>query len=143
MQNYTFTMSLRIWHPGMDPAEITAALGLQPVRTMRAGERRMTPKGQLLDGLNAESYWCADPFQRGEWLSSDDTIEDLVAETLGWVEPHRAFLLRVRDEGGRMILWVSSYSPRNYTFELPPELLVRCGSLGLGFVHDVYPAARL
>jgi hypothetical protein len=110
-------MKLRIWHPAMDPAEITAALGLQPGRTMRAGERRMTPTGQLLDGLYAESYWSADP--------------------------HRAFLARVRDEGGRIHLQVSSYSPRNYTLELPPELLLRCGGLGLSFVHDVYPAARL
>jgi hypothetical protein len=136
-------MKLRIWHPAMDPAEITAALGLQPGRTMRAGERRMTPKGQLLDGLYAESYWSADPYQRGEWQSTDDTIEDLVAENLGLLEPHRAFLARVRDEGGRIHLQVSSYSPRNYTLELPPELLLRCGGLGLSFVHDVYPAARL
>lgn len=143
MQNYSFSMALRIWHPAMDPAEITAELGLQPERTMRAGERRMTPKGQLLDGLYAESYWCADPFNRGEWLSTDDAIEDLVAEILMVLEPHRTFLHRVRAEGGRIHLQVSSYSPRNYTFELPPEMLLRCGGLGLSIVHDVYPAARL
>jgi hypothetical protein len=34
----------------IDPSEITAALGLEAARTHRVGDRKMTPRGTLLEG---------------------------------------------------------------------------------------------
>lgn len=140
MQNYSYWLDIRIWHPSIDPDEITRTLGITPDRTMRMGEKRMTPKGQLLDGMNRETYWVADPFGRGECLSTDYLIEDLLLETVEVLSPHKAFLLRLREEGGRIHLMVSSFSARNYAFEVPPVLLRQCADLGLSLVHDVYPS---
>jgi hypothetical protein len=106
-----------------------------------AGQPRRTPKGRPLDGVYAESYWSCEPWERGETASADLLLEDSVAEVLELLSPHKAFLNRLRTEGGRLLLWISSYSNRNYAFELPPELLQQCAELSLSFAHDVYPAA--
>ena len=142
MQNYSFSLAVRIWHPSINPAEITRELGIAPQHTSIAGERRKTPKGQLLDGVYQESYWCADPFGRGEYKSTDDLAEDALADVLKLLAPHRLFLLRLRSEGARLNLEVSSFSGRNYAFEFPPEFLVQCADSGLSLVHDVYPYAQ-
>ena len=65
MQCYSYSVTLRIWHPSIDPEEITRALGIEPKRAFKVGTRRETPKGNLLDGTHRESYWYADPFSRG------------------------------------------------------------------------------
>ncbi len=101
----------------------------------------MTPKGRLLDGTYRESYWTADPSARREYLSTDELAEDAVAETLDFLSSHKSFLNRLRSEGARLHLQVTSHSARTYAFELTPDLLVRCADLGLSFVHDVYPCA--
>lgn len=142
MQNYSYSLAVRIWHPVLNPEEITRELGITPCRTFLAGERRKTPKGQLLDGVYQESYWTADPFSRGEYSSTDDLAEDALAEVLQFLAPHRPFLRRFRSEGARLQLQVSSFSGRNYAFEFPPEFLTKCADLGFSFVHDVYPCTQ-
>ena len=139
MQNYSFSLAVRIWHPSIDPAEITRALGINPRKMSLVGDKRKTPKGQLLGGVYRESYWWADPFDRGEYLSTDALAVDALVDVLNLLEPHKPFLLRLRSEGARLNLEVSSFSRQNYTFEFPPELLIKCAELGLSLVHDVYP----
>jgi len=107
-----------------------------------AGQPRRTPQGCPLDGVYPESYWWCEPWERGEVVSTDLLIEDSIAEVLELLSPHKTFLNRLRTEGGRLLLWVSSYSSRNYAFELPPELLRQCAELGLTFTHDVFPIAQ-
>jgi hypothetical protein len=142
VQNYSFRASLRIWHPSVDPSLISKELGIDPRHSAMAGQRRRTPKGYPLDGVYAESYWSSDPFKREEVQSTDLIVEDSVAEIIDSLTPHKTFLNRLRAEGGRILLQVSSYSNRNYAFELSPELLRQCAELGLTFAHDVYPVAQ-
>jgi hypothetical protein len=139
MQNYSYSIDLRIWHPSIKPGEITSALGIQPNAFCEAGQPRKTPKGTPLEGVYRESYWNADPFNRGEYSSTDDLAEDALAEVLQLIEPHKAFIHRLRHEGARVLVQVSSFSGRNYALELPPELLGRFAALGVGLAHDVYP----
>ncbi len=142
VQRYSYSIALRIWHPSVDPAEITANLGLKPKYTNTAGQPRRTPKGRPLDGTYAESYWSADPFGRGEYSSTDDLAEDALAEVLEVLAPHKAFLLSLRESGARIMLQVSSFSGRNYAVELSPALLAQSADLGLSIAHDVYPYAQ-
>jgi hypothetical protein len=95
----------------------------------------------LLEGGYIESYWNADPFDRGEYSSTDDLAEDALAEVLQVLEPHKAFIQKLRGEGARILVQVSSYSGRNYAFEISPELLGRYAALGVSLAHDVYPYA--
>ncbi len=110
MQRYSYTIDLRIWHPSIKPEEITRALGIQPNHFSEAGQQRKTPKGTLLEGVYRESYWNADPFDRGEYSSTDDLAEDALAEVLQVLEPHKEFIQKLRSEGGRILLQVSSFS---------------------------------
>ncbi len=103
------------------------------------GTQRRTPKGRLLEGVYRESYWVADPFERGEYLSTDDLLEDAVAEVFDVLTPHTQFLLMLREQGARLHLKASSFGKRNYALELSPQWMLRCAGLGLSFVHDVYP----
>ena len=142
MQTYSFAVALRIWHPSIDPTIITESLQMQPVHQAMAGSRRRTSKGQLLDGHWRESYWSADPFKYGEYLSHDMGVEDVLADVCTALAPHRAFLNTLRSEGGRLLVQVSSYSARNYAFELSPDQLEALADLGVGFAHDIYPVAQ-
>lgn len=142
MQLYSYTIAVRIWHPSINPAEITHAFGIPPKHFSEAGQQRQTPKGTLLEGLYRESYWSADPFNRGEHSSTDYTIEDTLLEALQILEPHESFIKKLRSEGARILVQVSSFSSRNYAFELHPELLGRYAAIGVGIAHDIYPYAQ-
>jgi hypothetical protein len=142
MQRYSYSIALRIWHPNITPDLITHALGISPSRACEAGKPRSTPKGALLEGTYRESYWNADPFGRGEYSSTDDLVEDALAEVLHLLEPKRDFLLKLRGDGARVLVQISSFSGRNYAFELSPELMRRYAAIGVSLAHDVYPCAQ-
>lgn len=138
MQNYTYKISIRIWHPTIDPDVITEALNIQPNRTCMSGLQRATPNGTLLDGFYRESYWYADPYKRGECASTDYLAEDLIAEVVALLEPSVAFIHKLIDEHGRVELLVSTYGDRNYAIELTPSMLSRLAALRVSYVQDVY-----
>jgi hypothetical protein len=142
MQSYSFSVALRIWHPNIDPQVITRNLGLKAKYSAAAGEERVTPKGRKLAGTHAESYWHSDPFERGNYASTDELAEDGLASVVEVLAPKKAFLLLLREQGGRLHLQIASFSHRNYTIELPPNFLGVCAELGLSVVHDVYPCAQ-
>ena len=121
---------------------VDTVLGMEAKYSAMAGTQRTTPKGQALSGTHQESYWHSDPFKRGEYASTDDLAEDILAEVLNCLAPHKEFLLSLYAQSARLHLQVASFGMRNYAFELPPELLAQCASLGLSFVHDVYPCAQ-
>jgi Domain of unknown function (DUF4279) len=99
MQRYSYSISLRIWHPNITPEVISRALGVQPNRSWEAGKPRCTPKGTPLEGTYRESYWNADPFNRGEYSSTDDRAEDALLEVLQLLEPKKDFLQTLRSGG--------------------------------------------
>jgi hypothetical protein len=68
--------------------------------------------------------------------------EDSLIELLEVLEPKKAFLQKLHGEGARIIVQISSFSGRNYAFELSPGILGRYGALGVGLAHDVYPYAQ-
>lgn len=142
MQSYSFSMALRIWHPNIDPQVISRTLGLNAKHSALAGSERTTPKGRKLGGAHAESYWHSDPFERGDYASTDDLAEDVLASVVETLGSKRAFLLLLREQGARIHLQVSSFSHRNYAIELSPAFLGACGDLGISVVHDVFPCSQ-
>jgi len=97
VHNYSYNLSLRIWHPSINPDDITRELGIQPNRSWKAGRKRTTPKGTPLEGFYQESYWTADPFQFGEHSSTENLAEDFFINLLEVLEPNKAFLKKLRD----------------------------------------------
>ena len=138
MQQYSFVIALRFWHPSIEPAAITDQLGFKPSRSWQAGYDRFTPKGTPLDGVHRESYWHSEPLVPGWRDSTDTAAQDAVLQLLQHLAPHGSFLRDLTSKGGRGLIHVSSYGPDNYALVFPPELLSQCANLGLSLAHDVY-----
>ena len=68
--------------------------------------------------------------------------EDSLIEVLDVLGPRKEFLSRLRGEGARIIVHISSFSGRNYAIELSPDILGQYAALGVGLAHDVYPFAQ-
>src|SRR3954464_15243734 len=56
---YSYSVSLRGFHPALDPDALTKSLRLKPSNAWRAGEPRRTPTGKALKGVNRGSFWTA------------------------------------------------------------------------------------
>src|SRR5258706_10258400 len=121
-------MSLRVRHPAIDPAEISRALGLEPVHAFKAGELRAPRSNLSAPSAHSESYWLATlqtltapPSQRSPADSSPSRAE-VVFERIrsqmgtlglalnfflsGFARRHEEFLRTVQREGGQVTLLV-------------------------------------
>lgn len=105
----------------------------------KSGVQRVTPAGRPIGGIHAESYWHADPFEHGEYASTNDLAEDVLMDVLERLQPHKEFLIGLKKQGARLHLQVASFGTRNYALELSSEMLGQFSGLGLSFVHDIYP----
>jgi hypothetical protein len=76
MTDYKYKISLKLWHPLMHPADITAILGIEPDITFVAGEQRKTPTGAPLEGVYRESYWFANLIKENHQSPNDLQMED-------------------------------------------------------------------
>jgi hypothetical protein len=65
-------------------------------------------------------------------------LEAVLEKLVSLLEPHGEFLRKLSEEG-IVRIWASTQGTRNYTLEVPPSMLTRLSSLGVAFVHDVYP----
>lgn len=142
MSDYEFTASLRIRHATMDPAMITAALGIQPQHTWRAGEPRCDPAGTELGGEHRDSYWMG-RLTDGPQLSSDNSVEAVVLKTLNHLRRAQSFLDQLHAEGGVAELLVSLYTRDDFRLELSPDSLTSLGRLHLAVALDVHPQSPL
>ena len=91
MDPFTYAISLRIWHPGMEPQFITSALKLEPNRMLKVGKQRETPARQKLSGTNRETYWYTYFTPKGGTVSSDTSVEDSLSKLTTLLRPHRDF----------------------------------------------------
>ena len=141
MQNYSFTIALRFWHPTIDPEVITARLGLTPTYSSMAGEPRFTPKGTQLEGLHRESYWHCSMWDG--WRESTETsAEDAVLDLLSRLIPNREFILGLLSTARQGLIHMSSHGSGNYALVFSPDILTACSSFGLSLAHDVYSAPQ-
>ena len=132
--SYRFMMSFRIMHPTLEPAVISAALEMQPSLTWKAGERRRTPKGDLLQGTYKTNYWCA-PSERYE---GDASPTDALLAWLPRLQARKEFLKTAHDSGGTIdfyITWGVGDIPGD-TFSA--DLLFQLGSLGIAVSIEVF-----
>jgi Domain of unknown function (DUF4279) len=122
-----FDIELLIIHPTIDPDEITAALGLEPARLHRVGDRRKTPKGTVLQGNYPDTRWryCVRREVKHQWFA------DEVAAFVKRLEPHKAFLSHVSTTGGRAILLIQFLGDGYHGDKVPTAVLARLVDLGL------------
>jgi Domain of unknown function (DUF4279) len=125
--NRRFDVELFIVHPTIDPSEITMALGLEPKFSHRVGDPRMTPTGTPIEGNYPDTRWrhSARYTVSHQWFA--DRVESLVAHLL----PHKAFLSRLLQTGGKLTLIVQFLGDGYFGDEIPQSTLAKIADLGL------------
>jgi hypothetical protein len=130
------SFTLRLYHPSIDPRQITEELGLPPIGAWRAGEPRMTPKGTLLGGFAKMSFW------RTNLVGDESGLGDLAAglhDIAARLEPYKGFLNRIGDEGGTVALLVTWLVADDEALAVEPALLARYAQLGVALDFEIHP----
>ena len=138
-QRYEYSLALRIHHPSLDPGDISRALRMRPGISWRVGEPRVSLSGAPLPGVRADTYWSKTLTPGGVKVPRGALAEAKVTTLMKRLRGHAAFLSRLRRTGGRVEVWISSYSTHNYSFVLPAPLVALISKLGCEFIVDVYP----
>ena len=131
-----FKLSLRIRHPSIDPALITDRLGLTQTNSFRFGERRSTPKGELLEGVNKESLWFLRVPAEHHTCISESTrgLNEIL-------KPHQDFLRTIVEQGGVVEYFIGWFVDANDGDILDWTLLSDCAQLRISISLDVYGEA--
>ena len=139
MSDYEFTLSLRIRHPRIDPAAISAELGIKPQHTWKAGDRRLDATGEVIEGTYRESYWMARLMEQPQLSSQRQSVEGMLMQTLAQLQRSESFLGQINAEQGVAELHVSLYAREEFTLQLPVESLALLGRLRLAVSLDIHP----
>jgi hypothetical protein len=139
MSDYEFTVSLRIRHPNIDPAEITQMLGFEPQHTWRAGDARRSPTGEALEGIHRESYWMGRLLESPQLSTDRVSVESVLSETLSQLRRSFDFVASMNAEGAAAELYISIYAREAFRLELSSESLALFGRLGLTISLEVHP----
>lgn len=139
MSDYEFTMSLRIRHPSIEPAEITRVLGIEPQHTWRAGESRRDPVGETLEGSYRETYWLARLMPEPALSSQHVGVESEMTRVLAQLRKSFAFLQMLTTNGGIVELLVIIFAREDFRLEFPADSLVVLGRLGATVALEVKP----
>jgi hypothetical protein len=91
-----FHVELFIVHPTMDPATISAALGLEAHKASRVGDPRTNRHGTALGGTYPDTRWRHSVEHRlaHQWYANE------VAEFVDRLMVHQPFLRDIRSTGG-------------------------------------------
>ena len=143
MSEYEFTVSLRIRHPTIDPATITATLGIQPQHVWQAGEPRCDPAGAELGGAYHDSYWMGRLMEEPQLSSNTISVESVILKTLSLLRRVQPFLEQLSADGGVAELHVSLYAREDFRLELPADSLTLLSRLRLAVALDVHPHSPL
>lgn len=138
---YSYSVSLRIWHPRIDPAVLTKLLRLRPSNSWKVGEQRRTPRGEPLKGLNPDSYWTARLITRRYATTTRKSLEATLASIAKKLLRHRQLFLRIRRSGGKAELFVGLFAANKFNFgsSIDDRTLADLSKLRLSVGLDIYP----
>ena len=137
MNEFDYTVSLRIRHPSIDPTKLTTMLGFAPQYSWRAGDRKPEVSSESGSPTYRETYWL------GRLPSPGADIPDLPFEN--------AIMLAVLhiqriDEswnelvatGGSAHIIVEIFGGRDLTLDLSPGTLAMLARFGVAISVDVH-----
>ncbi len=132
-----FKIVLMIDHPGMDPARITAELGMKPRYHWKAGDARQTPVGTPLPGRRQQSYWAI-----SEEVAGHRDFFTSVADWVARLEPSAAFLSEIVETGGSIYIGLQLSGKRNIGDVINWDALARIAALKIQLGVEVFPDMR-
>ncbi|MFK8252414.1 hypothetical protein [Ancylobacter terrae] len=98
---FDYTVSLQVYHPDADPADIVGGLSIPARRSWKVGDRRSAPNGAELPGHYRETYclfWLGD--------GNDGELAKCLSDAVKVLQPKRQYLDWLRETGGRMNFYV-------------------------------------
>ncbi|HVY91033.1 MAG TPA: DUF4279 domain-containing protein [Hyphomonadaceae bacterium] len=98
-----YAVGLQFWHPQRSPDEVTAALGLDPVRCWNKGAARSRPDGLPLSGRHEDNYWRIEFRVEGD---GDIALRDAIGAELDKLGSAKAFLNAYTTERGRILMTI-------------------------------------
>jgi hypothetical protein len=127
---FNYSISIRVRHPNLDPAELTKALHLEPVHSWRAGEPRRSASGSMLGGEHRESYWSAS--LPGQVVGAAAfALESFLGQQLVQLNRHRELLGRLQDEGGQISLLIEISRVENAALTLSTNVSRKLADLNI------------
>ena len=138
----TFTVSLSIRHPNIDPREITRALGFEPQHSWKAGDARRTAQGRPLEGTYHESYWTSEFRELDSSLRGVVEAEAVLLQAVVQLRRSQAFFSRLQSEGATVELLVEVIGGSDFTFTLSPQLISMLARSGFSVVLQVHGEAQ-
>ncbi|MBA3518097.1 MAG: DUF4279 domain-containing protein [Rhizobiales bacterium] len=129
-----FDVQLFIVHPTIDPASITAALGLKADNVQNVGEQRQTPRGALLLGKYRDTRWR----HSVRFTVGHQHFAQEITNLIDRLEPHRAFLKSIQQTGGTSTLIVKFLGDGYFGDDVPIDALARMANLGLALGIECY-----
>jgi hypothetical protein len=103
-----YSISLRIYHPSIEPNDISEQLKISPDRSWMVGQQRSTPKGTLLEGVNDETYWIH-TFDSEYELGPNDLLKEIFKV----LYVNKPFFESIAIDGGRSELYLTIQSGEN------------------------------
>jgi hypothetical protein len=151
-----YSISLRIRHASIDPAELTRAFGVEPLHSFRAGDPRAASGQRSGSARHTGSYWLADlkeglpfavhspagfpPGSAEALRSSRRRLETMVGQNLGLalnvlvmriLQPQASLVERLRAEEGEVTLLIEVDASVAEPFLLGPQVLRGLADLGV------------
>ena len=130
-----FHVELFIVHPTLDPADISAELGLETDFAHRVGDPRRTPKGTPLPGNYWDTRWryCVECNVTDQWYAAE------VTRLLDSLEPHKAFFANLKSTGGSAQVIIQFFGDAYLSDEIPLSTLAKLVDLELALAIECYP----
>jgi hypothetical protein len=131
MAAYRIDISLRVEHPSQDLAGLVKRIGIAPSRSWTKGEPRRAPKGKLLGGTRAESYFSI-PLK----IRRSSSLADALSKSLQVVGRVKRQLRAIVASGGQASLAVGWFCTGDAGSRLPSDLLAELTRSGVDL--DLY-----
>lgn len=133
MFEFSYSASLVVVHPNLDPGVITRTLGLQPRMEAKAGSDRYDRRGNPLHRKAILSCWNHQLHEDSVMDSAVHPLSDLIDNWLLKLSPHGGFFQQINSEGGEVQFKINWFSDSPYTTAVfQPKVLENCGKIGLG-----------
>ena len=141
----SYTISLHIKHPTIDPTAITKELGLNPDHAWACGEPKRS-SSSATSGVRRNSFWCATlappaldvrfsaaqsaKFQSAMETMSTTDIGSYLNVQLLRLRRHQAFIQGLLDEGGELSFVVEVPNADLVGFKLDAAVTRQIGTMG-------------
>ncbi|KLU03493.1 hypothetical protein RISK_004497 [Rhodopirellula islandica] len=131
LNEFSYCASLHISHPSLDPADVTAALGMEPARTSHVGQ----PHRSVPDRVYDFSHWSCELATR-----DGDDISTFLGRFVDLMSPHRSFLEQLSDGGAEIECFIGVFATRLCDQMYSHSLLGSLAALRVNLRFELYPA---